>query len=98
MPDRGGEFELAFRQAETIISSMHGYLGHQLKRCIENPNRYVLLVNWESLTDHSVGFRGSAEYLEWKSMLHHFYCPFPEVEYYEAQGGTAPPKGGASTG
>ena len=77
------EFETAFRQASSIISSMRGYLWHQLQRCIEVPNRYVLLVNWESLEAHTVGFRGSAEYQDWKRLLHHFYEPFPIVEHYE---------------
>lgn len=61
---------------------MQGYVSHQLQRCIENPGRYILLVNWDTLEDHIVGFRGSAEYQEWKTLLHHFYEPFPNVEHY----------------
>ena len=77
-------FEAAFRQASSIISGMPGYLSHQLQRCIEVRNRYILLVNWESLEAHTVGFRGSPEYQNWKRLLHHFYDPFPTVEHYEA--------------
>ena len=80
----GGAFEEAFRQASSIISAMPGYISHQLQRCIEVPNRYVLLVNWETLEAHTVGFRGSPEYQDWKRMLHHFYDPFPIVEHYES--------------
>jgi heme-degrading monooxygenase HmoA len=76
-------FEAAFQRAEKIISSMQGYVSHQLQQSIENPNRYILLVNWETLKDHTVGFRESAEYQEWKKHLHHFYEPFPEVEHYQ---------------
>lgn len=76
-------FEAAFRQASPIIASMKGYLGHELQRCLEASNRYVLLVRWETLEDHTVGFRQSAEYQEWKRLLHHFYDPFPTVEHYE---------------
>jgi len=47
-------------------------------------NRYILLVNWERLEDHTEGFRGSEEYQEWKKLLHHFYDPFPTVEHYES--------------
>jgi heme-degrading monooxygenase HmoA len=43
-----------------------------------------LLVWWNRLEDHTVGFRGSPEYQEWKRLLHHFYDPFPEVEHYAA--------------
>ena len=77
------EFETVFAQASSIISAMPGYLSHELQRSIEVPNRYVLLVNWESLEAHTVGFRGSPQYQDWKRMLHHFYDPFPSVEHYE---------------
>lgn len=76
-------FEAAFSEAETIIASIDGYHGHELQRCIETPNRYVLLVNWRNLEDHTVGFRKSAEYSRWKDLLHHFYDPFPTVEHYQ---------------
>jgi heme-degrading monooxygenase HmoA len=75
-------FEAAFAQAQTIIASMPGYINHQLQKCLENPQRYILLVNWQTLEDHTHGFRGSPQYLEWKALLHHFYDPFPVVEHY----------------
>ncbi len=77
------EFERAFAEAQNIISSMPGYVSHQLQRCIEVPDRYLLLVNWQTLEDHTIGFRQSPQYQEWKRMLHRFYDPFPIVEYYE---------------
>ncbi len=81
-PGQEGEFEAAFLQASTIIAGMPGYRSHQLQRCLERTNRYVLLVNWDTLEDHTVGFRGSSGYQEWKALLHHFYDPFPTVEHY----------------
>ncbi len=83
-PSLEEEFEQNFAQAQAIISSMQGYVSHQLQRCIEKPNRYILLVNWQTLADHEQGFRQSAEYQEWKALLHHFYDPFPTVEHYQA--------------
>ena len=77
------EFEVNFAQAQKIISSMNGYLSHELQKCIETPNRYILLVKWNSLEDHVNGFRKSKEYQEWKTLLHHFYNPFPIVEHYK---------------
>jgi heme-degrading monooxygenase HmoA len=77
------EFENAFRLASSIISRMKGYHNHQLHKCLEVKNKYLLLVSWQSLEDHTVGFRGSAEYQEWKEILHHFYEPFPTVEHFE---------------
>ena len=86
-PGRSHEFEDAFIQAQEIISSMTGYVSHQLQKCVENPNRYILLVNWQTLEDHTQGFRRSTAYQEWRRLLHHFYDPFPEVEHYELVAG-----------
>ena len=60
-PGQEKEFESAFATAPEIISSMPGYVSHQLQRCLEKTNRYPLLVNWETLEDHTVGFRGSEQ-------------------------------------
>ncbi len=51
-------FEAAFRQASRIIAAMPGYVSHKLHRCIETEGRYLLLVQWERLQDHTVGFSG----------------------------------------
>ncbi|MEO8752526.1 MAG: antibiotic biosynthesis monooxygenase [Casimicrobiaceae bacterium] len=77
------QFEAAFAEASAIISAMPGYIAHQLRRCLETSNQYALLVEWTSLEAHTVGFRGSPEYQDWKRLLHHFYDPFPTVEHYE---------------
>ena len=77
------EFELAFSKAQSIISSMPGYISHQLQRCIEDESRYIFLVNWQTLESHTKCFLGSAQYQECKSLLHHFYSPFPEVQHYQ---------------
>lgn len=82
---RAGEsdaFEQAFSQAQNIISSMPGYVSHQLQRCLESEVKYLLLVQWQRLEDHTIGFRQSQQYQDWKSLLHHFYEPFPTVEHY----------------
>lgn len=76
-------FESAFARAATIIAAMPGYVAHELHRCIEKPSRYVLLVKWTSLEAHTVGFRGSPQYQDWKALLHHFYDPFPTVEHFD---------------
>lgn len=76
-------FEAAFAEAQKIISSMNGYVSHELQKCLEVPNQYILLVRWQTLADHTIGFRQSAEYEQWRALLHHFYDPFPTVEHYE---------------
>lgn len=83
IPGQDDEFQAAFAKASPIISSMSGYISYQLQRCVEKLNRFILFVNWETLEAHTVGFRGSEQYQEWKKLLHHFYDPFPTVEHYE---------------
>lgn len=62
---------------------MPGFRHLRLSRCIERPEQYLLLAEWDSLEDHTVGFRGSPEYQEWRRRLHHFYDPPAVVEHYE---------------
>jgi heme-degrading monooxygenase HmoA len=78
------EFEAAFMQASHLIAASKGYISHELQKCIETPQRYILLVYWETLDAHTMGFRQSTEYQDWKRLLHHFYDPFPIVEHYES--------------
>ncbi|MFM7425817.1 MAG: antibiotic biosynthesis monooxygenase family protein [Elainella sp.] len=82
-PGQAAEFEAAFQIAGLIISAMPGYISHQLQRCLERPDRYILLVQWQTLESHTLGFRQSSQYQEWRILLHHFYDPFPTVEHYE---------------
>jgi heme-degrading monooxygenase HmoA len=90
-------FEAAFGDAKAIISSMPGFDSLELRRCVEDQNRYVLLVRWDRLEDHTERFRGSPEYQQWRTLLHHFYDPFPTVEHYEPVLEVARPHG-ATTG
>ncbi len=83
IPGREAEFESAFDKAQDIISGMGGYVSHELQKCIEKNNRYILLVKWEKLEDHTIGFRESDEYQVWRNLLHQFYEPFPDVEHYK---------------
>lgn len=83
-PGQTAAFEAAFAQAQSIIASMGGYRGHELQRCVEHDHQYMLLVRWETLEDHTVGFRRSEPYQQWRALLHHFYDPFPTVLHYAA--------------
>jgi heme-degrading monooxygenase HmoA len=86
-PGQAQAFEEAFREAQRIIASMPGYLSHELQRCLEREGHYLLLVRWESVDAHEVGFRKSPQYQEWRRLLHHFYDPFPTVNHYDAVAG-----------
>jgi heme-degrading monooxygenase HmoA len=79
---RETEFESAFREARKIIESMPGFISLRVARSLEVPGEYLLLVEWNTLEDHTIGFRQSAEYQQWRNLLHHFYEPFPVVEHF----------------
>lgn len=83
-PGREAAFEAAMREARPLIAASPGFAGLELRRGIEEPSRYLLLVHWQRLEDHTVGFRGSERYRQWRALLHHFYDPLPVVEHYEA--------------
>jgi heme-degrading monooxygenase HmoA len=76
------QFEIAFKTASALIAAIPGYLSHELQRCVETESRYILLVRWQTLADHTIGFRQSPQYQQWRNLLHHFYEPFPTVEHY----------------
>ena len=81
-PGQGPAFEAALRDALPLIKATPGFLRLEVKPCLETPGRYLLLVEWESLEAHTLGFRGSDRYPQWRDRLHHFYDPFPTVEHY----------------
>ncbi len=84
VPGQEEHFEEAFQQAKLIISASSGFQGLRLERCLELASRYLLLVEWDRLEDHTEGFRGSAAYQDWRALLHKFYSPFPTVEHFAA--------------
>lgn len=81
--DLSEEFEKKFSIAKDIIKSMKWFIEHELLKCVEDTDKYLLIVRRENLEDHTIGFRGSPEYQEWKKLLHHYYEPFPLVERYK---------------
>ena len=82
VPGREAAFEAAFAEAQSIIAGMPGFVDLRLSRSVETPNEYLLLVHWETVEAHEVGFRGSPEYARWRELLHGFYEPFPVVEHF----------------
>ena len=76
-------FEVAFPKAARIPAAVDGYISHQLQCSVENPNRYLLLVEWQTREHYVVGFRGSPQYQEWRKALHHFLSTAPTVEHYQ---------------
>ena len=81
-PGRSSAFEAAMAAARPLIAASEGFEGLEVRPCIEDSSRYLLLVRWARLEDHTEGFRGSDRYQDWKAALHGFYEPFPTVEHY----------------
>ena len=81
-PACNAAFEEAFQTARPLIEATPGFRNLELRRCIETAGRYLLLVWWDRLEDHTVGFRQSERYQAWRAALHHFYEPFPVVEHF----------------
>jgi heme-degrading monooxygenase HmoA len=79
---REAEFVEAMQTAKHIIAASPGFVSLRVERCVEEPRRFLLLVQWEHLEDHTDGFRGSPGYEAWRAALHHFYDPFPVVEHF----------------
>jgi heme-degrading monooxygenase HmoA len=81
-PGQEGAFEAAMREARPLIVTSPGCLGMEVRRCLEVPNRYLLLVQWRAREDHTIGFRQSDAYQAWRGLLHRYYDPMPQVEHY----------------
>jgi len=67
-----------------LEKAVYGFISIDLLGCIEEKDTYLLLVAWETIEDHEIGFRQSQEYQEWKRLLHHFYEPFPVVQHFRS--------------
>ena len=76
-------FEAAFAQAQTIIAGMGGYVSHELQKCVESPNQYILLVRWQTLEDHTIGFRQSDAFTQWRAIVGPFFAAPPVVEHFD---------------
>ncbi|MBO9578761.1 MAG: antibiotic biosynthesis monooxygenase [Microbacteriaceae bacterium] len=86
VPGREADFEAALAEALPILRSMPGCRRATVSRCVEEPSRYLLLVEWQRIEDHDPGFRGSMAYQRWRELLHPFYDPFPVVQHFEDVG------------
>ena len=81
-PNQRRDFESAFEQAQHILSNASGYRTHSFQKCLENPDKYILLVQWETLEDHTVGFRDSESYQKYRALLKPHYEAGATMEHY----------------
>ncbi|MGI4938237.1 MAG: antibiotic biosynthesis monooxygenase family protein [Janthinobacterium lividum] len=83
-PGRQAEFDAAIvRGVLSTISTAQGYLGHRIDRGIESPERYLLAIRWQTLQNHTVDFRESPAFAEWRAIVGPFFAAPPVVEHFE---------------
>ena len=86
-PERQAEFEAAIAEGvSTVITKADGYLAHQIQRCLETPGRYLLMIQWQTLEHHTVGFRGGPLFPQWRAIVGPFFAGPPNVEHFELLG------------
>jgi quinol monooxygenase YgiN len=83
-PGRNAEFDEAIRRGvETAIAPSKGFRGYRVHKGIESPDRYLLMIEWDSVEDHMVHFRESPAFAQWRSIVGPFFASAPQVEHYD---------------
>ena len=86
-PAKAADFEAAIlRGASTVIATAKGFRGFKVNRSQESAGRYILMIYWDTLEDHTVGFRQSPAFTEWRSIVGPFFLQPPVVEHLELVG------------
>lgn len=86
-PAKAADFEAAIlRGASTVIALAKGFKGFKVNRSQESAGRYILMIYWDTLEDHTVGFRQSPAFAEWRSIVGPFFLQPPVVEHLELVG------------
>jgi heme-degrading monooxygenase HmoA len=75
---------------ETVLSKSPGFVSYEIRRCLETPERYLLLIEWRKLEDHTVGFRESEAYPQWSAIVRPFFAEAPHVEHFDLIGQKPP--------
>jgi quinol monooxygenase YgiN len=91
-PGQQAAFEEAIhRGVRTVIAQATGFLGYTVSKGIESPERFLLQIQWETLENHTVDFRGSERFAQWRAIVGPFFANAPVVEHFAPT--TAPPQG-----
>jgi heme-degrading monooxygenase HmoA len=82
-PGRQTEFDEAIvRGVQQIISCSKGFQGYKINKSLESPERYLLMIFWDTLENHTVDFRGSPAFAEWRAIVGPFFAAPPAVEHF----------------
>ncbi|MEC4723217.1 antibiotic biosynthesis monooxygenase family protein [Noviherbaspirillum sp. CPCC 100848] len=82
-PGKQAEFDAAIQRGlEQVISKAKGFQGYKVNKGIESPERYVLMIFWETLENHTVDFRQSPAFQEWRAIVGPYFASMPVVEHF----------------
>jgi heme-degrading monooxygenase HmoA len=82
-PGKQAEFDAAIKKGvETVIAKAKGFRGYKINKGIESPERYILMIFWETLENHTVDFRSSPAFQDWRALVGPFFAAPPAVEHY----------------
>lgn len=81
---RGQEAEYlrAFNQTQEILAAQEGYISCEVQNCIEIPSRFLVMVKWQSLESHTIGFRESSDFVRWRAFVSPFFSSPPDIKHY----------------
>ncbi|MCW3007001.1 MAG: hypothetical protein JWP17_1627 [Solirubrobacterales bacterium] len=81
-PGSEADFEAALAKAEDVLAQAKGFHGIRIARGVENPSTYLLLLEWDTVEDHTVGFRESELFAQWRALIGPYFAQAPAVEHY----------------
>ena len=77
------EFDEAIQRGlETVISRAEGFRGYKVNKGVESPERYILMIYWETLENHTVDFRGGPLFAQWRAIVGSYFAKPPVVEHF----------------
>lgn len=83
-PGKQAQFDAAIQKGvETVISKAKGFRGYKINKGIETPERYILMIFWETLENHTVDFRESPAFQDWRALVGPFFAAPPAVEHFD---------------
>jgi heme-degrading monooxygenase HmoA len=89
-PGKQAEFDAAIlRGLTTVVATAKGFRGYKVNRGVESPERYVLMIYWETLENHTVDFRGGPLFAQWRAIVGPYFAVPPVVEHFELVGKSA---------
>ncbi len=91
-PGQQTAFDEAIRRGvETVIAPAAGFQSYQVHRGVESPERYLLTIHWDSLEAHTVGFRQSPAFAQWRAIVGPYFAAPPAVEHFEVVAASSSP-------